>query len=161
MHCFILCVPRNPRKWSGETRRRGKWPRASSSEAGAEKRVALCGHLGSGGWVCPAGRHATSSWDSPPWVRLQVKGQQCSSPWHCLCTLLLLFCCCCCLFLCVFLGFFWEGGLEMLKVLLNLPWKPFSFQKPFLQSHCPDTYDSVCVCVCGCMHVCVCVCVHA
>ena len=25
------------------------------------------------------------------------------------------------------------------RVLFNLPCKPFSFQKPFLQSHCPDT----------------------
>ena len=25
-----------------------------------------------------------------------------------------------------------------MSVLLSLPWKPFSFQKPFLRSHCPE-----------------------
>ena len=34
----------------------------------------------------------------------------------------------------------------LLSVLLNLPSKPFFFQKPFLQSHCPDM---ICVCVCA------------
>ena len=48
-----------------------------------------------------------------------------------------------------------------LSALLNLPWKPFSFYKPFLQSHCPDMWlvcVCVCVCVCMCVFVCVCVC---
>ena len=34
------------------------------------------------------------------------------------------------------------------SALLNLPWKPFSFQKPFLQSHCPEMWLLVCMCVC-------------
>ena len=37
------------------------------------------------------------------------------------------------------------------SVLLSLPWKPFSFQKPFVQSHCPD----VRLCVRVCMRACV------
>ena len=41
-----------------------------------------------------------------------------------------------------------------LPVLSNLLWKVFSFQKTFLQSHCPE------VCVCVCAHVCVCACVY-
>ena len=53
-----------------------------------------------------------------------------------------------------------------LSALLNLPWKPFSFWKPFLQSHCPDcpntrlvcVYIYICVCVCEC--ACVCACIH-
>ena len=28
--------------------------------------------------------------------------------------------------------------IQPLSVLLSLPWKPFSFQKPFLRSHCPE-----------------------
>jgi len=28
---------------------------------------------------------------------------------------------------------------------INLPQKPFSFQKPFVQCHCPETQESVCV----------------
>ena len=53
-----------------------------------------------------------------------------------------------------------------LSALLNFPRKPLSFQKPFLQSHCPDM-RLVCVCVCVCVYaracvrvrVCVCACV--
>ena len=41
--------------------------------------------------------------------------------------------------------------------LSNLPWKPFSFRKPFLQSPYPEVL--VCVKVCVCVHVCVFVCV--
>ena len=53
-----------------------------------------------------------------------------------------------------------------LSVLCNLPWKSCSFQKPFLQYHCPEIV-CVCVCVCACTHehtcMCACmrVCVHA
>ena len=54
-----------------------------------------------------------------------------------------------------------------LLVLLHLPWKPFSVQKPFL-SPIALIHDSVCVCVCvcvcdtcvrACVRACVCVCV--
>ena len=38
-----------------------------------------------------------------------------------------------------------------LSVLLSLPWKPFCFQKPFLQSHCPDM--RLCMCFCHCTSV--------
>ena len=40
----------------------------------------------------------------------------------------------------------------------NLPWKPFSFRKLFLQSPCPEV--PLCVKVCVCVLVCVCVCVN-
>ena len=44
-----------------------------------------------------------------------------------------------------------------LSVPSNLPWKPFSFRKLFLQSLCPEVLVCVKVCVC----VCVCVCARA
>ena len=61
---------------------------------------------------------------------------------------------------CILPGFCFYPVILPLSVLLNLPWKPFSFQKPFLQSHCPDIKLCVCVCVCMCAHVCV-VCVES
>ena len=48
-----------------------------------------------------------------------------------------------------------------LSALLNLPWKPFSFWKPFLQSHCPDNPDMRLVCVCVCVRACASLCLCA
>ena len=58
---------------------------------------------------------------------------------------------------------------HFLSVLSNLPSKPFSSYKPFLQSHCPDrrlcvyVYVRACVSawVHACVRVCVCACVRA
>ena len=45
-----------------------------------------------------------------------------------------------------------------LSVVLIFSLKPSYFQKPFLQSHCPEIV-CVCACVRACVRVCVCVCV--
>ena len=45
-----------------------------------------------------------------------------------------------------------------LSVPSNLPWKPFSFRKLFLQSPCPEVL--VCIKVCACVCVCVYVCIY-
>ena len=46
--------------------------------------------------------------------------------------------------------------------LVYLPSKPFYFQKPFLQSHCPEVQVciSVCLCMCSCMRASVHACMH-
>ena len=45
-----------------------------------------------------------------------------------------------------------------LSALINLPWKPFSFWKPFSSVSLPWYATGVCVCMCA--SLCVCVCIH-